>query len=329
MNSKKPVFYSRSFYVFFFCWALFYSCQNISTVETEIRQLEFPMQWSRFELAFHRSQSDQIPTLQQQYPYLFPPKFSDSIWVKRQKDSLQILLVDAVEEKFPSLDFLQEELKHLFQHIKYTFPEEPAPHAITLVNNVDYQSKTVYADSLLLISIDTYLGNEHPLYEGIPQYIRQEMDVDYLVGHVLDKFLRKRIGENQRRELLEVMIYEGKIQYIKSQLWPHDPPHVMMGYTSEQAQWAQENERYIWQYFIEKELLYETHPSYINRFIEPAPFSKFYLELDGESPGKIGVWLGWQMVQAFMDKYPETSLKSLVRMPNQVLFQKSQYKPSK
>ena len=61
------------------------------------------------------------------------------------------------------------------------------------------------------------------------------MDVNYLMGHVLDKFLRKRIGENERRELLEVMIYEGKIQYIKSQLWPHDPPHNMMGYTLEQA----------------------------------------------------------------------------------------------
>ncbi|MGC6479027.1 MAG: gliding motility lipoprotein GldB [Flavobacteriaceae bacterium] len=306
-----------------------YGCKNISSEEVEIRQLEMPTQWSRFELEFHKSEADQIPALKQNFPYLFPAKFNDSIWYTRQKDSLQLLLVEAVEEKFPSLDFLEADLKHLFQHVKYEFPDLQPPHLITLVNNVDYQSKTVYADSLLLISIDTYMGNDHPLYEGIPQYIRQEMDLTYLKGHVLDKFLRQRIGENQRRELLEVMIYEGKLQYLKSRLWPHDSAYSLMGYTAEQQAWAEANERYIWQYFIERELLYETHPSYLDRFIHPAPFSKFYLELDGESPGKIGVWLGWQMVQAYMEKNPETSLASLVRIPAQILFQKSQYKPKK
>lgn len=307
----------------------FVSCENSSRVKSEIHQSEMPIQWTRFELEFHGSEASEIPRLKREYPYLFPPKFSDSTWVKRQKDSLQLLLVDAVSEKFPSLDFLRDELKHLFQHLKKEFPEIKPPHIITLVNNVDYQSKTVYADSLLLISIDTYLGNTHKLYEGIPQYIRQEMDISYIYGHILDKFLRSQLGENQRRELLEVMIYEGKLQYLKTQLWPHYPDYTLMGYTPDQMNWALTNERYIWQYFIEKELLYETHPSYLNRFIEPAPFSKFYLELDSESPGKIGVWLGWQMVKAYIDKYPETSLKSLWRMPAQIVFQKSQYKPKK
>jgi hypothetical protein len=32
----------------------------------------------------------------------------------------------------------------------------------------------------------------------------------------------------------------------------------------------------------------------------PAPFSKFYLEIDNDSPGRIGAWIGWQMVRSYM-----------------------------
>ena len=46
---------------------------------------------------------------------------------------------------------------------------------------------------------------------------------------------------------------------------------------------VEENETNIWQYFIEKQILYKTDPEWVDRFLEPAPFSKFYLQLDNES----------------------------------------------
>ena len=57
-----------------------------------------------------------------------------------------------------------------------------------MTNNVDYQIKTVYLDSLLLISLDTFLGSDHPLYEGIPYYIRKELDSKYLLSQIAEKF---------------------------------------------------------------------------------------------------------------------------------------------
>jgi hypothetical protein len=29
-------------------------------------------------------------------------------------------------------------------------------------------------------------------------------------------------------------------------------------------------------------------------------FSKFYLEIDNESPGQVGGWIGWQIVRSYM-----------------------------
>ena len=57
----------------------------------------------------------------------------------------------------------------------------------------------------------------------------------------------------------------------------------------------------------------------IDRFLEPAPFSKFYLQLDNESPGKVGRWIGWQIVRYYHKNNPEISLKKLIKTSSQEL----------
>ena len=91
------------------------------------------------------------------------------------------------------------------------------------------------------------------------------------------------------------MLYEGKKMYLKDIFLSHLKDNIKIAYTEEEIKWAKENERLIWQYFVEKQILFQTDSDLVGRFVEPAPFSKFYLQIDNESPGKIGVWLGWQM----------------------------------
>ena len=93
-------------------------------------------------------------------------------------------------------------------------------------------------------------------------------------------------------------------------------------------QWAQENEEEIWRYFIEEELLYSTDAKLPTRFIVDAPFSKFYLEIDNESPGRIGQFIGWQIVRAYMENN-DTSLSELMTLNPEALFRQSKYKPKK
>jgi hypothetical protein len=67
--------------------------------------------------------------------------------------------------------------------------------------------------------------------------------------------------------------------------------------------------------------LYSDDQKLIPRFINPAPFSKFYLEIDNESPGKVGD-IGWQIVNSYM-KNNEVSLQQLLRTNAQEIFEKS------
>ena len=130
------------------------------------------------------------------------------------------------------------------------------------------------------------------------------------------------------KTLLSQMVYAGKELYLKDVLLPEHTDADKIGYTPEQIKWCQENEGYMWRYFIEEKLLYNADSKLPNRFINVAPFSKFYLEIDNESPGRVGTWVGWQIVRSFM-KNNEVSLPQLLQMDATEIFNKSKYKPQK
>ena len=155
------------------------------------------------------------------------------------------------------------------------------------------------------------------------------MDIEYLTSHVASKYAANKIPPNKDRSLLSQMIYHGKQIYFKELVLPRSTDAQKMGYTNEQINWVIENEVYMWQYFIQKQILYKTDPSLIQRFIDPAPFSKFYLEIDNQSPGRIGVWMGWQIIRSYMHRYPDTKISDLLNLPAQTLFLKSNYKPKR
>ena len=307
----------------------FNACQDEFTNESDIESISVSISFDRFDLKFYNQPSEVIPELKNKYPFLFPKQFSDSVWISRQKDSLQLLLQSEVNKTFKDIELFERDVDHLFKHIKYFFPFAKTPRVITLTNNVDYQIKTVYSDSLLLISLDTFLGSENHLYDGIPTYIRKELDPKYITVQIADKFGAFIIPPVEDRTFLARMIYEGKKLYLNDLLLPHVPIEDRIVYTKEEFNWALENEKYVWQYFIEKQVLYQTQLEWVQRFIEPAPFSKFYLQLDNETPGRIGSWLGWQIVNSYMIQFPETPLDELLKISPQKLFNLSKYKPKR
>lgn len=298
-----------------------------NNVEDEINSIPISINFDRFDKKFYNIDSFKLNDLKKEYSYLFPEKFDDIVWVNRRKDSLQLILKNAIEKKIENFDFVEDEINYLFKHVIYYFPKTNIPKIVTLINNVDYQSKIIYLDSLVLISLDTYLGKNHEIYNGIPNYIKYDMDISFLSSHIADKFLDRKINYPNERTFLSQMLYYGKKLYLKEKLLPLKNDTILIGYSKKDFTWAKENEIYIWKYFIEKELLYNTDSKLIRRFLDPSPFSKFYLEIDNQSPGKIGRWIGWQIVKSFMKKNPEVKIEDLILKSSQELFIKSGYKP--
>ena len=227
-------------------------------------------------------------------------------------------------------DFSEEELalSELFKHVKYYFPKFNEPKVITVLSNVDYENRVIFADSLLLISLDVYLGKDHEVYLDYPAYIKQNFRKEHMVVDVAEKLAEPVLIKSSTNSFVARIIQEGKKMYLMSSFLPDVSDQEIMGYDKSQYEWAENSEVDIWKYFVENEMLYSNDASLEDRFISVAPFSKFFLEVDKDSPGRIGVWFGWQIVNSFMEN-SDSSLKEMILMDNEELFRKSRYKPKK
>lgn len=316
----------KHFILFVLILAL-YSCDKKSKVEQAVEEIPLEIKVERFDKAFFEADPKELPQLKQQYPLFFPKGNDDSVWIEKMQNPQWRELFAEVEKKFGNFNPEKEKIEELFKHIKYYFPETKTPKVITVISEMDYQNKVIYADSLVIISLELYLGKTHKFYQ-FPEYIKQNFEPAQITPDIVSAFSMHKIAAPTENTLLSEMIYAGKELYLKDILLPGYSDADKMGYTPEQILWSHENESYMWRFFIENQLLYDTDQKLIPRFINPAPFSKFYLEIDNETPGRIGAWLGWQIVRSYM-KNNQTSVQDLLKMDAKEIFEKSKYKPKK
>ncbi len=323
-----PILFIMKYAIVFFSMFLLFSCNSDSKLEQEIEAIPMDVKIVRFDKEFARATPETLNSLKQKYPVFFPEQFHDSIWLGNLNDPIQQQLNEAVENAFPTEETIEDQLLPLFQHISYYFPEFEAPTTVTVTSDVDYQNRAIVADTLLVLALDTYLGSDHEFYENIKRYIAKNLKPSQIGPDVAEAYARQLISPPSKRDLLSQMVYYGKELYLKDIWLPNVSDAEKIGYTKEEMQWANDNEEDMWRYFIEKELLYKTDPKLAPRFIFNAPFSKFYLEIDNESPGMVGRYIGWQIVRSYIENNTVTVPQLLFKNADEI-FKNSKYKPKK
>lgn len=319
----------REYFLILACILFLISCRKEEKEDKAISEIHIELNVIRFDRLFAEASPNEIPRLRNDFPYLFPAQYADSLWVAKLTDTLQIEIQEEVNESFGNFEQETSDLEMLFKYFKFHFPDFRAPKVITLLSEVQYQSRVVLTDSLLLVGLDNYLGKEHRFYAGLPNYVAKILDKRYLTSDVASALAKKVNPYPRDRTFLSRMVYHGKELYLKDKFLPHISNAQKIGYTDEEFDWAQDNEDQIWRYFIQQELLYSTDTQLDSRFLDPAPFSKFGLELDSESPGRLGRYIGWQIVRAYMNRNPKADLAKLLDLPADELFKESNYKPKR
>ena len=224
------------------------------------------------------------------------------------------------------LSMKKKKLLTLFLNIEENIPTFSRPKIITLNSQSEYENRVIYSDSLLFISLDSFLGDT--FYPDLPKYISTNMTKQHLIIDVSTKILEKFVRKPIDRTLLSEMIYHGKIIYLNKFFNADEKDFIQFRSTKEKLVWANENERNIWSFFIENDFLFSTKNDLKSRFILFAPFSKFNLDIDKQSPGSIGKWLGYKIVNSYM-KNNNLDVKSLLNEDYYEIFIKSKYKPKK
>ena len=306
---------------------LLISCENESKNLVDVSDIDVNVTVDRFEEKFYTTSPEDLPKLKEQYAFMFA-NVEDTTSLLKMKSEEELFLYKESKKVFGDFKIQEEELTDLFKYIKHYTPKFQEPKVITHISNVDYEYPVIYADSLLFIALDMYLGKESEVYGGFPAYISQNYKKESVVVDVAKDIINRNFPKFRSRRFIDKIINHGKEIYFLELFLPNVSDALKMGYSEDKMKWAESNEIDIWKYFIEKEMLYSSDSDLDTRFIDVAPFSKFYQASDGDSPGRIGVWIGWQIVRSYM-KNNDVTLQQLITIPSEDIYKKSKYKPRK
>lgn len=304
------------------------SCESKSNFNVDVSGVQANVDLIRFDKEFYGGDTARLANIKKKYKFLFPESVPDSVWKVKMKDSLLLDLKIQVDSVFPDLENEKNQIKNLFQHIKYYFPDWKEPKIYTLYSDWNYLMRSVYRDTVLFLPLDNYLGADNRIYKGVPNYVRQNLIRKRMPIEIARSIAEKQVPVNKKKDFLSEMIYHGKILYLLDVYLPQMPDYLKIGYDEKKLEWAKENEEDIWKYFISKDYLYSFNMGLRRRFIDLAPYSKFYSEKDMESPGKIGQYTGWQILRSFMKKN-KVSLQQMSNTSEEDIFKQSKYKPRK
>ena len=127
------------------------------------------------------------------------------------------------------------------------------------------------------------------------------------------------------RPLIEQIVEKGKQWFLLDKFLPDAPDSIKTGYAKKQLDWIEENEGNVWAYIIKNENnLYSIEPSTIQTYIGEAPYTQGMPEV---SPGNIGQWIGWRIVQEYVKKHDDFSVQQLLETDPKIIFQEAKYRP--
>jgi hypothetical protein len=239
-------------------------------------------------------------------------------------------IYDSVEKKYSNLNWLQDELTGGFLYVKYYFPHYRVPGVITYIGTFDAPG-IIMTPEYLGICLHQFAGKNFPVYQApqiqdmYPAYISRRFDEEYITANCMKAVADDIYPDTTTgKPLIEQMIEKGKQWYLLDHFLPDAPDSVKTGFTKQQLTWLQENEGNAWSYVIKNENLYSIEPNVIQNYFGDAPFTQGMPEA---SPGNIGQWMGWRIVQKFAGKNEKLTVPQILQTPSKTIFEEAKYRP--
>lgn len=223
--------------------------------------------------------------------------------------TIQTLMKDALV-KFEDMGPIEKRLTAGFKALKKEVPQLKVPKVYSQISALN--QSVVVGENILGFSIDKYMGSDYALYHQFYyDYQCRSMEPSRIIP---DCFMYYLISEypfpwGWNRTLLDQMMHYGKMHWVIARLLDYDCVEDEIGYTKEEKAWCQKNKADVWNYMVQNHHLDETDPMVVRMYIRPAPSTACFGE---DSPFELGVWLGTQIIEAYMHKHKEMTIAKLL-----------------
>lgn len=251
-------------------------------------------------------------------------------------DKNTLVLFDSVLKVFPKDYDFKQHLTNPLKRLKHFFPKTNIPPIHTFVSGYPQNGAFSFdAEQLFMtdfsvgIGLHYYLGPEFSFYPpDIPMFIRRKCTPENIAPNMIRAFIIKKLPLLDKRNFptfLDEILQRGIKHYATQKLCRETPPEIIINYTKEQYTWAEENEKQIFAKMIP--ILFSKQYTEYENFINPRPFSPAFGK---DSPGMLGDFIAWRIIDKYMEENDDISLEKLVKTPVKdygKIFKKSGYKP--
>lgn len=231
----------------------------------------------------------------------------------------------ATQKKFGDMQTIVAQFEDAYKLIRHYYPHARVPKIQSVVTG--FYNDLYISDTLVIIGLDYFLGKDSQYRPNdIPAYLVKRYEEETVTPIVLS-FLANDFNRTDQRhkDLLADMVNLGKSYYFVSQVLPCAADSLIVGYSAEEMKVARENQEIIWANLIQNEMLYETSHFLKNKFVGERPNVP---EISEQCPGRIGAWLGWEIVKAYMESNGDVTLVELMAETDaHKIFQQSKYRP--
>lgn len=187
----------------------------------------------------------------------------------------------------------------------------------------------VVTDSIIIVGLDYYMGPKGKYRPRVYDYLLARYDPEDIVPSAMLMYgISERFNKTniQDKTVLADMIAYGKAFYFAKHMLPCVPDSVFMGYTAEEMKGINSNQDLIWYRFVEDEVLFTTNRMVWQRYLGDRPKT---VEVGEKCPGRIGQWVGWKIVDKYVETHSVPLPELMAASDAQKIFKDSKYKPSK
>ena len=343
----------KHLYFFLILSFLVISC-NDGPQKPDVSNINVELTLRRFDQEFFNTDTlnlaSSLTILEKKYPFFYAD-FIEKIVGLNKDDSVNFShdikrfikdykpLVDSLKNIGNGIQEASTETKEALKYVKYYFPSYKLPNEfITFVGPMDSYVNTatgmqaeIITTNAMGIGLHLHLGEKSTFYTSelgqqlYPEYLSRRFTTEYISVNCMKNIIDDIMPLNySARNFLEIIIDHGKRIYMLDLFLPNKKEEFKLGYTTAQLKGVEENEGFIWNYFTENNLLYQTDLLKIRSFVGDGPET---VEFGQGSPGFISLYVGRKIIQKYMERNPETTANQLIALDAGKILAGSKYKP--
>ncbi len=260
----------------------------------------------------------------------------DSIYLRRIKAFYTYQDIQQIEQStkdIPKDEQLKSDILDAFKRLKVHHPSGELPRKVifantcfcvnAIVNNqptdIPIGAFVIPKEKSIIIQEEKYIGGNlsllqmPPLNQFVHNWTINGYKKVYLKRDVVEAWLEQfffPVKKNEQADVIHEAVRYGKILYFLNAAFPNMSEEHILRYDKSKLDWSHNQEKAIWSYLVENELLFQSNEKTIMNLFSEGPFTP-NLEKDGknESPDRIGKFIGFRMVQEFMKENASEDFK--------------------